>query len=524
VTSAPGTSQSWFLTAAERGNPSTVLDDRHPGERAWSEGNLVRPLVHGSTYFAELAAAIGRQRDGDLLLFVDWRGDPDERLTGEPGSEVATVLCRAAERGVVVRGLIWRSHWDKLAFSAAENRHLDEEIDEAGGRCLLDMRVRTGGSHHQKFVVLRHPDRPELDVAFVGGIDLCHSRRDDASHRGDPQSQPIAAVYTRTPPWHDVQLAITGPAVTDVETVFRERWEDRQRLSRSPVRSLSDRIHHDDESRAPLPDPLPPPAPTGPHAVQLLRTYGRRAGGYPFAPGGERSVARGFLKALDRAQHLIYLEDQYLWSGPIGRRIATALRERPQLRFVAVIPHHPDQDGRFSLPPNLIGRRDAIAMIRAAAPDRVGIYGPENHDGTPVYVHAKVCVVDDEWAVVGSANLNRRSWTHDSELCAAVSGPDGSSAGAEYARGLRMTLAAEHLDGPLTDPDPAATLTEYARSAARLQRWYDRGCNEPRPPGRLRPIADPDLSLATRLWAGALYRTVYDPDARTPLARLRGRY
>ena len=50
------------------------------------------------------------------------------------------------------------------------------------------------------------------------------------------------------------------------------------------------------------------------------------------------------------------------------------------------------------------------------APGRVAAYGIENHAGTPVYVHAKVCVVDDVWASIGSDNFNRRSWTHDSEL------------------------------------------------------------------------------------------------------------
>ena len=59
-----------------------------------------------------------------------------------------------------------------------------------------------------KLVVLRHPGRPERDVAFVGGIDLCHSRRDDSAHRGDPQRQPMAAVYGATPPWHDIQALI----------------------------------------------------------------------------------------------------------------------------------------------------------------------------------------------------------------------------------------------------------------------------------------------------------------------------
>jgi hypothetical protein len=86
------------------------------------------------------------------------------------------VFAAAARRGVDVRGLVWRSHWDRLAFSAAENRRLGDEINDAGGQCLLDMRVRTGGSHHQKFVVLRHGSRPALDIAFLGGIDLSPGR------------------------------------------------------------------------------------------------------------------------------------------------------------------------------------------------------------------------------------------------------------------------------------------------------------------------------------------------------------
>ena len=59
-----------------------------------------------------------------------------------------------------------------------------------------------------------------------------------------------------------------------------------------------------------------------------------------------------------------------------------------------------------------------------AAPDRFAVYGIENHDGVPVYVHAKTCVVDDTWTTIGSDNFNRRSWTHDSELSAVVFDPD----------------------------------------------------------------------------------------------------
>ncbi|HET7397077.1 MAG TPA: phospholipase D family protein [Intrasporangium sp.] len=507
----------WFLGPGERGNAATRLDSRHPGALPWSEGNLVRPLVHGAGYFAELTRRLAAMRAGDLLLFVDWRGDPDERLVGTDGSEVARVLADAARRGVAVHGLVWRSHWDKFAFSAEENRHLEEDVNAAGGCCVLDMRVRTGGSHHQKFVVLRHPGRPDDDVAFVGGIDLCHSRRDDATHDGDPQPQTMASVYGDRPPWHDIQLMITGPAVGDVETVFRERWEDPQPLSRSPLRRVSDHIHGDRESCPALPPQLPDPAPTGPHPVQLLRTYPRRLGGYPFAPDGERSVARGYRKAIRQARRLVYIEDQYLWSPQVATLLAAALRREPGLRLLAVLPHFPDQDGRIALPPNVVGRERVIDQLSAAAPGRVGCYGIENAAGTPIYVHAKTCILDDEWAAVGSDNFNRRSWTHDSELSAAVAHPD-------YARDLRATLAREHLGLGEREPVPDVddVFEAYAAAARRLQAWHDGGRRGPRPPGQLRPLTRLPMGRLTRAWAAPLYRLAFDPDGRPLQLRLRG--
>lgn len=519
----------WYLTAAQRGNPATVLDRRHGDGAAWTTGNQVTPLVHGATYFGELLASVRALEAGDLMMFADWRGDPDQRLAGI-GTEVGTVFCEAAARGVVVRGLIWRSHLDRFQFSASENRHLGTEIEAAGGKCLLDMRVRSGGSHHQKFVVLRHPGRPELDVAFVGGIDLCHGRRDDADHGGDPQRQPMAKVYGDRPPWHDIQVAIRGPAVGDVEAVFRERWDDPTPLSRNPLHVLRDRMQHTDTEAGRLPAQLSDPAPVGTHAVQVLRTYGYRRRGYPFAPRGERSVARGYLKAVQRARSLIYLEDQYLWSDEVADLFADALQANQRLHLIAVLPRFPDQDGKVSMPPNLVGRESALHAVQRAGGDRVGVYGLENPAGTPVYVHAKTCVIDDLWAAVGSDNLNRRSWTHDSELSVAVidETPDGRSpadpasvgdGARRYARDLRLRLAREHLDRAEDAGDEELLGAEqffeaFAGSAARLDEWYAGGRAGTRPPGRLRRYPVPHLSAATRAWATPLYRVLYDPDGR----------
>lgn len=229
------TASDWCLTPAQRRNPLTWLDTRRGDGLAHASGNLAVPLVHGATYFAVLHTAVQQMRSGDLLLFTDWRGNPDQRLTEDPDSEVATVLAAASRGGVDVRGPVWRSHLDALAFSGAENRHLGELIEAAGGECLLDMRVRSGGSQDQKFIVLRHPGRPELDIAFVGGIDLCHSRRDDAEHGGDAQSQPMAQVYGPKPAWHDGMVQLRGPVVGDVETVFRERCGGPPAADRQPA-------------------------------------------------------------------------------------------------------------------------------------------------------------------------------------------------------------------------------------------------------------------------------------------------
>jgi phosphatidylserine/phosphatidylglycerophosphate/cardiolipin synthase-like enzyme len=443
----------------------------------------------------------------------------------EHGPTVGELFRAAAERGVVVKGLMWRSHPNKFQFNEEQNRHLGEAIERAGGEVLLDQRVRIGGSHHQRLVVIRHPKQPHRDVAFSGGIDLCHSRRDDESHRGDPQAVRMSSHYGKRPPWHDVQLQVRGPVVGALDTTFRERWTAPTPLNMQyPLAWIRDRVQGADVTPGRLPEQPPDPPLCGRHVVQVLRTYGDALFQYEFAKDGERSIARGYTKAVQRAERLIYLEDQYLWSEEVAKLFVDALTANPQLHLVAVVPRFFDLEGGLGGPPTLVGRHLAIDACRRAGPGRVHMFDVENHEGTPVYVHSKVCVLDDVWACIGSDNFNRRSWTHDSELSCAVVDAKG-----EFARDLRLRLLREHLDraadgsedGGLVDP--AAAVGEIVASAEALDAWRESGCKGPRPPGRLRVHKAERVHPLNRLWAEPAYRLLYDPDGRSYRDRLKRR-
>ncbi len=525
------TLDKWFLDAGERSNPASRI-------RPWTLGNRVAPLVHGSEYFPELYRRLCSTSPGDQVYFADFRGDTEERMAG-PGTEVGEILADLAGRHVLVFGLIWRSQPGWLDQSEGKNAELARVISEAGGQVLLDPRTRRGGSHHQKFVVIRHSHFPERDVAFVGGIDLGLSRNDDASHAGDPQAMEFPEVYGATPPWHDVQCSIIGPAVNDVDLTFRERWYGSSPLDlSSPLRAALDRVHMAGKlTGRELPEQAADPPPAGTHAVQILRTYPARLRRYSFAPLGERSIDYAYRKALQRARCLIYLEDQYLWAPFVADVLADALRANPGLHLIAVVPRYPDRDG-LSRWPSLAGREQAIKVCRAAGGDRFGIYDVENHEGRAVYVHSKVAVIDDVWSMIGSDNLNRRSWTHDSELSCAVIDTEADGRSPEdpagegdrarrFARSLRLKLMAEHLDRADTEVDdlidPVKAFRAVKDNADTLLAWHRGGRRDERPPGRLVPHQPERLPRQHHIWAVPVHRAVYDPDGRALRDRIRHR-
>ena len=286
---------------------------------------------------------------------------------------------------------------------------------------------------------------------------------------------------------------------------FAERWDDPTPLDhRNPYRAVVHRLVEDAAAPEPLPERWDPPPGGGAPGADPAHLPGQAAG-YPFAPDGERSIARAYSRAFTRARRLIYIEDQYFWSDVVADTLAEALRREPELQVIAVVPRYPEKDDRIGGPPMLYGQRRPGTCCARPAATASRLFDLENAEGTPIYVHAKVCVVDDPWMTIGSDNLNLRSWTHDSEVTCAVVDPAARCPAACGRRCGPSTWGFREDEPRLSDLNAAMDL------------WAER---EGAPGSRIRRHVPPAVSTATRRWARPAYPRLYDPDGRP--RRLRG--
>jgi phosphatidylserine/phosphatidylglycerophosphate/cardiolipin synthase-like enzyme len=82
----------------------------------------------------------------------------------------------------------------------------------------------------------------------------------------------------------------------------------------------------------------------------------------------------------------------------------------------------------------------------------------------PIYIHAKIAIIDDNWLTLGSANLNEHSLFNDTEMNIVTRDPD-------LARNTRLRLWAEHLELPLEaiPPDPTQVIDELWKPISKEQ-------------------------------------------------------
>jgi phosphatidylserine/phosphatidylglycerophosphate/cardiolipin synthase-like enzyme len=294
----------------------------------------------------------------------------------------------------------------------------DELTKQTRIECSLDARERPLHCHHEKTIVI--DDR----VAFVGGIDLTSM----AGDRFDVREHPARAAIG----WHDASARIEGPVVADVAEHFRMRWRE--------------------INSQPLP-PVSPPDPAGEAELQIVRTVPERV--YAAVPRGDFRILESYVGAIRSAQRFIYIENQFVWSPEIARLLRDKLIDppTPDFRLLLVLPSNPKNgnDDTRGVLAELIDADDDNGRILACA-----VYARSGPRADPIYVHAKVAIIDDRWLTLGSANLNEHSLFNDTEMNVVAHAP-------ELALRTRQRLWAEHLELPTNEipADPIRTIDEF---------------------------------------------------------------
>jgi phosphatidylserine/phosphatidylglycerophosphate/cardiolipin synthase-like enzyme len=425
-------------------------------------GSSFEVFVDGADALQRLAEELERARSH--IHLAGWFFSPDFRLTRSPaGAELRELLGRLAEK-VPVRLLAWAGsplplfHPDRADVDAVRHALTSGTTIEFAA----DAKERPLHCHHEKIVVI------DDQVAFVGGIDL-------TAYAGD-RFDTSAHVARDDVGWHDALSVLRGPVVADVAEHFRQRWQAVTGESLSPPQ---------------------PQSPAGDVEVQLVRTVPERV--YDFVPAGEFRILEAYTRALRSAEKLIYLENQFLWSSEIADILRQKLAQPPsdEFRIVILLPADPN-DGRDDTRGQLADliEGDGGGRLLACTLYALGERGPK-----PVYVHAKIGIVDDRWLTIGSANLNEHSLFNDTELNVVTCDPT-------LARQTRLRLWAEHLQRPSSEisGDPTRIVDELWTPTAEEQ-GRRRAAGEP-PTHRLSLL--PHVSRRTRRLLGPVNGLLVD--------------
>ena len=335
------------------------------------------------------------------------------------------LLAELAQK-VDVRVLLWAgAPLPLFKPSRTDVRKVAKRLRAAGVQVALDAKERPLHCHHEKLVIV------DNRLASVGGIDLTTFHGDRYDSNEHPWRPSLG--------WHDAAALVRGPVLGDVDEHFRFRW------------------------REVTGDELPaaePPAESGDHELQLVQTIPEKV--YRARPRGAFRILETYVRALRSAEQLIYLESQFLWSPELVRALADKLRDPPSddFRLVVLLPakaKNGQEDTRGQLGV-LIDADDGAGRFLACTLWQPGA------GGKPVYVHAKIGIVDDRWLTIGSANLNEHSLFNDTEMNVVTHEPG-------LALETRLRLWAEHLecDRAELEGEPARIVDERWRPLAEEQ-------------------------------------------------------
>jgi phospholipase D1/2 len=402
--------------------PESLL---RPGATCWrvAEADRFALIVDAAEYFAAAREAMIRAEHS--ILLIGWDFDlriklvPDDGADGLP-SELGAFLKAIVRRNRRLR--IWILKWDLAVLYGLTRGLLPmfglELATMERIRLRFDSTHPWTAAHHQKIVVV------DDSLAFCGGIDMTNGRWDSCDHLpGDERRRrPDGSLAG---PWHDATAVVDGAAARALAELSRDRWR----------RATGHRIKSAPGTRDLWPDRIRP------HLRNVDVGIARTMPGFDGRPMIDE-VERLYTEAIRAARRTIYLESQYFASVRICAEIAARLREPDGPEVVVVNP----LSTAGWLEQETMGAARDIHLANVLEADRFGRFGifhPVNSAGEPIYVHAKVLIVDDRLIRVGSSNINNRSMGFDTECDLAVE--TRSAAERATAALLRDSLLAEHL-------------------------------------------------------------------------------
>jgi len=340
--------------------------------------------------FAEIGSAIDSAERFVHLLFYIWRAD-------DTGRELVARLAARARAGVKVRVLI-----DHLGSIGLDDDHFAPLI-EAGGEVarygrlrfpFLPWRSRLNYRNHRKLVVV------DGETGFIGGANV----GDEYSGR--------AVARTR---WRDLMVELHGDAVLGLDAVFLEDWLTATGQVVDLQGARAKQIAHLDARR---------PA-AGRWRGERARDKALREAN-PFAALPPREVrSKGPLV-------------QVIPSGPdaptvdaIASQIVAAIAAASQRMWMVTPYFVPDEplmqtlrtaalrglDVRVVVPAPAVNDSRLVALAAASYYDDLLEVGARVFEYMPGMMHAKYVLIDD-WSVVGSANIDVRSFYLNYEIVA----------------------------------------------------------------------------------------------------------
>ncbi|WP_432222795.1 cardiolipin synthase [Flavobacterium sp. TMP13] len=330
---------------------------RRAGSSPLTANNKVKLLINGEEKFVELLTALEKAKSHIHLEYYIYEND-------QTGNEIAEILIKKAKEGLEVRFM-----YDDFG-SHGLGKLFVEKLQKAGVQTAPFYKIkwyalanRINYRNHRKIVII------DGTIGFVGGINMSDKYRNDLNAKNH--------LY-----WRDTHLMIQGQAASYLQYLFVCDWNFcSSTLLAYNKNYFPDVLHADTIEKE-----VVQIAASGPDSSQPLIFY-------------------SLLEAISSAKKSIYITSPYFIPGE-------------SLMDALIIAIQSGLDVKVLIP----GISDS-KMVNAAASayyTELLEYGAKIYQYNKGFVHAKTMVIDDDLAIIGSANMDYRSFDLNFEVNAMV--------------------------------------------------------------------------------------------------------